>query len=387
MHTTGVDYLRYRSTAPRNLSAIVGVPEGSRLCDLCREPCPVSTWQPLDVTETHIPPGPRERDLATLPKAHLHFHLEGSMRPGTLRSLCTTHGLAVPEIRGFGSFGAFASTYAAACEVLRQPEDLERLVHEVVEDAALDGCRWVEPAFYPFHHQQRLGPQREVWRMAIEFGEAAARRHGVGVGWIAGIDRTNDTDVADRVLDVALDLVSGGAPIVGVGLHNDETGHPPEPFGRQFLRAAEAGLLSVPHAGELAGADSVRGALEVLGADRIQHGVRAVEDPALVAELAESGVVLDVCPTSNLMLSVVGRIEEHPLPELLAAGVRCSVNADDPLLFGPGIADEYQLTRDALGLDDPMLAAVARTSFEGSAAPAEVVSDAMSAIDAWLDSG
>ncbi|MGI9577256.1 MAG: adenosine deaminase [Microthrixaceae bacterium] len=325
-----------------------------------------------------------DRDLMHLPKAHLHLHLEGSMRPATLRSLCEANGLDVPQIRGFGSFAAFADTYVAACAVLRTPQDLSRLIDEVVEDAAGDGCSWIEPAFYPAHHEDRLGPQRDVWEMAFQFGQQAAERHGVGVGWIAGLDRTCDPEDADRVLDVALDLVGEGAPIIGLGLHNDEAGHPPEPFERQFARGAEAGLLRVPHAGELAGPESVRGALDVLGADRIQHGVRAIEDKSLVRQLADRAVVLDVCPTSNLMLGVTEQLEDHPLPALLDAGVRCSLNADDPLLFGPGILEEYQLARESLALDDETLAAIAGTSFSGSAAPAEIVSVAQAEIDAWL---
>jgi adenosine deaminase len=328
--------------------------------------------------------GGGRRDLTLLPKAHLHLHLEGSMRPTTLRSLCERNDLELPQIRGFGTFAVFAETYVAACSVLRASGDLGRLIDEVVEDAATDGCRWIEPAFYPAHHEERLGSQRDVWEMAVEFGERASRRHGVGVGWIAGLDRTREPEFADGVLDVVLDLLGEGAPIVGLGLHNDEAGHPPEPFERQFARAAEAGLLRVPHAGELEGPESVRGALEVLGAQRIQHGVRAVEDESLLAELAGRGVVLDVCPTSNVMLGVVDRLEEHPLPQLMAAGVRCSLNADDPLLFGPGILEEYELARSELGLDDHALAALARNSFAGSAAPDHLVASAQIGIEQWL---
>jgi len=323
------------------------------------------------------------RDLRALPKAHLHVHFEGAMRPSTLEELCARDGIPVPVPSGYGSFTQFADTYLAACEVLRSADDLRRLTFEVVEDAAQDGCVWIEPSFYPGHHVGRLGDERELWEMVFEFGREAGERFGVGVAWMAAIDRTYGMEDADRVTDLVLDLVHEGAPIVAFGLHNDEEGFPPEPFEQHFAKAGEAGLLRTPHAGELDGPSSVRGALHVLGADRLQHGVRAVEDLSLVEELAARGTVLDVCPTSNVMLSVVPAIHQHPLPFLLDAGVRCSVNGDDPLLFGPGILDEYELCRSVLGLGDDLLADVAVTSIEGSGAPEALKVDATRAIAAW----
>ncbi len=151
-----------------------------------------------------------------------------------------------------------------------------------------------------------------------------------------------------------------------------------------FAVARAAGLRCVPHAGELAGPGSVADALDLLHADRIMHGVRAVEDAGLVARLAERGICLDVCPTSNVMLSISPSLDRHPLPQLLAAGVACSVNADDPLLFGTSILGEYQLCRDELGLSDPQLADVARSSLRASAAPGTLVRSALAAVDAWL---
>ncbi|MBC7269380.1 MAG: adenosine deaminase, partial [Streptomyces sp.] len=144
------------------------------------------------------------------------------------------------------------------------------------------------------------------------------------------------------------------------------------------------GLIPAPHAGELAGPASVRAALDVLGARRVAHGVRAIEDPALVARLSAEGVVLDVCPTSNVALGVVECLSDHPLPILLQAGVRCTLNADDPLLFGPGLLDEYETARTTFALTDSQLAAIALTSVESSGAPRATVEDAATRIDAWL---
>jgi adenosine deaminase len=176
-----------------------------------------------------------------------------------------------------------------------------------------------------------------------------------------------------------------GQGVVGFGLAGNEARGAPEPYAEAFAVARAAGLISAPHAGEHAGPASVRGALDALGARRIQHGVRAVEEPALLERLAREEVCLDVCPTSNLALRVVGRLEEHPLPALLAAGVRVSLNADDPLFFGAGLLDEYTLARTALGLDDAALAGIAACSIRASGAPQATRSAALAGIRRWMN--
>ena len=321
------------------------------------------------------------RDLVALPKAHLHLHLEGGMRPGTLEELAHRSGMAVPEVRGFGDFSAFAGMYLAACEVLRTPDDLARLVGETVDDAVAAGAVHVEPAFSPLIHEARLGDPETVLGIALEAGADASARTGVCVGFLLTADRTADPSVAVELARLAARHADRG--VVAFGLANDEGRFPPEPFAEAFRVAGEAGLLRAPHAGELRGPDSVRAALDVLGADRIQHGVRAVEDPALVERLAVAGVCLDVCPTSNAALGVFP-LDGHPLPALLDAGVRCSLNADDPLLFGPGLLEEYEIVRDAFGFNDERLAWIARCSVEASGAPDTVKKDALAGIDAWL---
>ncbi len=306
------------------------------------------------------------------------------MRPSTLEELAAKAGIAVPETRGFGSFTAFAGMYLAACDVLTTYAALERLTEEVVADAALDGAVWVEPSIHLPHHNQRLGPPEQTLEVVLGAAERAADAYGIGVGLIIAADRTKDPSAA--VEDARLASKYTGRGVVGFGLANDEAGHPPEPFAEAFAIARDAGLLSVPHAGELDGPASVIGALDALGADRIQHGVRAVEDPALVRRLADSPVCLDVCPSSNLLLGVVDDLADHPLPQLVAAGVRCSLNADDPLLFGPNLLDEYQLVRATMQLDDEQLAFIARSSIEHSGAPEHVKTSAAAGVDAWLAS-
>jgi adenosine deaminase len=322
------------------------------------------------------------RDLRALPKGHLHLHLEGSMRPATLAELADDAGIPVPEIRGYGSFTAFADTYLAACRVLLTPEHFARLVEEVVEDSVLDGAVWVEFSFYAPHHRDRFGDDEAIVDMVLDALHAAGEKFGVGVGLMLAADRTEDPAVA--VGQARLAAARADAGVVSFGLANDEAIGPPEPFAEAFAIAKDAGLLSAPHAGELAGPASVWGALNTLQPDRLQHGVRAVEDPELIERLADSDIVLDVCPTSNLLLSVYPSFDDHPLPQLLDAGIQCSLNGDDPLLFGPVLLHEYEVARSDMGLDDAALASVARASISGSGAPAELKASALRAIDEWL---
>jgi adenosine deaminase len=321
------------------------------------------------------------RDLRTLPKAHLHLHLEGAMRPSTLRDMAAELGVEVPPVRGFGNFAAFSGMYVAACHTLTTPDAIRRLVREVVEDAAIDGAVWVEPAIYLPHHNELIGPPELTLEIVLEAAAEAARDFGIGVGIVVAADRTVDPSDAVDQANLAVKYVDRG--VVAFGLANDETDWPPEPFAEAFAIARDGGLLSVPHAGELGGPESVVGALDALGADRIQHGVRAVEDPELVQRLADSPVCLDVCPSSNVMLSVAPSIEAHPLPALIAAGVRCSLNSDDPLLFGPNLLEEYEIVRSRLGLDDATLADIARASLDASGAPDDLRASAHAAIDSW----
>jgi adenosine deaminase len=322
------------------------------------------------------------RDLRTLPKGHLHVHLEGAMRPSTLAELAADAGIPVPEIRGYGSFSAFADTYVAACQVLVTPEHFARLVFEVVEDSVLDGAVYVEPSFYAPHHRNRFGEDEEIVDMVLDALRAAGEQLSVGVGLMLAADRTVEPSVAVEQARLAATRVGRG--VVSFGLANDEAIGPPEPFAGAFAIAKEAGLLSTPHAGELAGPESVWGALDTLQPDRLQHGVRSIEDPELVKRLADSDIVLDVCPTSNLLLSVYPSLAEHPLPLLLDAGIQCSLNGDDPLLFGPVLLNEYELARTEMGLDDAALAGVARASISGSGAPDALKTTALAAIDDWL---
>jgi adenosine deaminase len=304
------------------------------------------------------------------------------MRPSTLTDLAAAAGVAVPPVRGYASFSEFGLQYRNASALIATEADLRRVVREVIDDAADDGALWVEPHFYPPRYTGQLGTADEVLEIVMDEGQRAAEARGIGCGWI--VSALRDFDPAQAVELAKLAARYAGSGVVSFGLAADEALFGPAPFAEAFGIARDAGLISAPHAGELAGPASVYGALDALGAQRICHGVRAIEDPALVERLATDGIVLDVCPTSNVMLAVVPSFDEHPLVRLLEAGVRCTLNGDDPLLFGPGLLAEYELVRNTMGLSDERLAQLARSSLVGSGAPVELVSDGVQLIEEWL---
>ena len=370
--------------------------------------------------DNNLPPAhaTRLRDLQALPKAHLHIHLEGAMRPSTLAELCARYGIEQPEDtrgRRFDNFGGFVKMYWAACECVRTRADLARLILEVAEDAAAHGAWWIEPAFDAERYStlregspyQLFTTQEEGWLFALEAAEAAGRATGVGIGFMSAVDRITPVERAVERASVTARLVTSQqhmihsgmacfeahhAGIVAFGLHGNEEGFPPEPFAEAFRMAlADTGLLSTPHAGEIApfpgsGPASVAAAIDHLGAHRILHGVLAVHDLALVERLAQEQICLDVCPSSNLLLNVFPSVEEHPLPRLLDAGVPCDLGSDDPLLFGPSLLDEFVMCREGMGLRDEQLATMARTSFLYSGAPQQVKEAGIAGVDAWLAS-
>lgn len=321
------------------------------------------------------------RDLALLPKAHLHLHLDGAMRRSTLAELAATRGLEAPLPASYGSFAAFGQTIVAAARVLDDADAVERVVDEIIEDAARDGAVWLELSAWPGLFCGRLGTDLEAIDLVLGAGRRAAARHGVGFGLVVAANR--DRGAAAALATARVAVARAGEGVVGFGLDGDEAACPPAPFAEAFRVARDAGLPAVPHAGELAGPRSVADALDLLGAERIMHGVRAVEDDRLVDRLAGDGICLDLCLTSNVMLSIVPSFEAHPLPELLARGVRCSINADDPLLFDTSLLREYEGCRARLGLGDSQLAQVARDSLLASAAPRVLVRRRLEDIDAW----
>jgi aminodeoxyfutalosine deaminase len=301
--------------------------------------------------------------LRAAPKAELHVHLEGTVQPATVLELARRNGVALPygnvtalrEWFRFRDFSHFIEVYGAISGCLATSDDFELVAVELARELARQNCRYAEVGFSPFFHVRRGLPEATFLDGLGRARERAWTELGVEIAWIFDIGRgirRGEVEVhrwADYTVGVAIDAMSQG--VIALGLGGTEAGSPPEPFAPYFERARAAGLHAYPHAGEHLGPESVRGALDALGAERIAHGVRSVEDPTLVAELARRGIALDVCPTSNICLGVAPSLAEHPLPALLAAGVTITVNSDDPPLFNTSLNDDVALLADPFGLD------------------------------------
>ncbi|WP_412517430.1 adenosine deaminase family protein [Actinomadura madurae] len=321
--------------------------------------------------------------LARLPKADLHLHLETAMRWTTLATLRARAGEALPSRPVAGVLEDFEPVRAAVAGVLRAPERWARLADEVLSDYLAQGVVHLEPSFVARNYRGAFPSDEHCWMHVLETFGAAAERHGVSMGFMAAVDRVRDTpESALELARLAVRLRPYG--MTSFGLHSQEMGYPGDRFAAAFRAAKDGGLLVTPHAGEFAGPASLREALDTLGADRIQHGVRAGEDADLLARLAEERVCLDVCPTSNVVLGVVPSIGAHPLPHLMRAGVPCSLAADDPIWFDTSILGEYVRCAVELGLDDAGLAALAQASITYSAAPPAVKDAASDAVADWL---
>jgi aminodeoxyfutalosine deaminase len=279
------------------------------------------------------------------PKIELHVHLEGAVRPKTLLEIARRNGYALPvesedevaALYEFRDFAHFIEVFMLTSGTLDREEDFRQIVVEYAEEAVGHGAVYLEAIF-------SLGLWRGldsdvVFTGVCDGADEARERFGIEIRLTPDIARVYSLDEALEVVRYAVKYRDRG--VVGVGLGGPEAEHPPEPYAPAFDLARSEGLASVPHAGEHAGPSSVRGALEALGARRIRHGIRAVDDPELVRELAERRVVLDVCPISNVRTRAVPTLDAHPLPELVEAGVICTVSTDDPAMFGTDLSTEY----------------------------------------------
>ena len=270
------------------------------------------------------------------------------MRPQTLLDIARRNGYALPadtvegirELYRYRDFDHFIEVWILTTNALRIEDDFRRVVVDYAEEAARHGAVYIEGIFSPIERTWRGVGWDEIFSGYCDGAQEARERHGVDVRLTPDI--TRGASPADGVELVGYAARYRERGIVGVGLGGEEALHPPEKFVDAFRLAREEGLGSVPHAGEVVGPASIWGALEALNADRIRHGIRAVEDPALVRELAARAVVLDVCPISNVRTGAVRSLDEHPLPELVAAGVSCSVSTDDPEMFDTDLTREYE---------------------------------------------
>jgi aminodeoxyfutalosine deaminase len=300
--------------------------------------------------------------VTPFPKIELHVHLEGTVRAPTLREIAKRNGYALPDdlesLYAFSDFAQFLTTFELTASALQRYDDFRQVVVDYAAEAASHGAVYLEGIFAP--GLWRGVDTDELFSGYCDGAVEARELHGVEIRLTPDIPRVYALDDAMATARFAVKYRDRG--VVGIGLGGPEVGHPPEPYAPAFDLAREGGVRSVPHAGEVVGAASVRGALEALGADRIRHGIRAVEDPGLVDELAGRGIVLDVCPLSNVRTGAVASLAEHPLPRLVAAGVLCSVSTDDPAMFDTDLTRDYEAA-EALGLS-------ARAAYEAGVAGA-----------------
>ncbi len=332
-------------------------------------------------------------DLATfvagLPKAELHLHIEGSLEPEQMFALARRNRIAIPfasveELRAAYSFSRlqdFLDIYYQGADVLRTEEDFRDLALAYFDRAAADNVRHAEIFFDPQTHTDRGIPFAVAADGLLAGMAEAERRHGLTSKLILCFLRHLDEEAAFATLKAAEPWLDR---IAAVGLDSSEVGHPPSKFERVFARAGEMGLLRVAHAGEEGPPAYIHEALDLLHIDRLDHGNRALEDPALVTRLARSGMTFTVCPLSNLKLCVVGDIDAHPIERMLRLGLRATVNSDDPAYFGGYVNDNYRALIPAGKLDAHDFATLARNSFLGSFLDDAAVSRHLAALDAYV---
>jgi len=301
--------------------------------------------------------------LRAAPKAELHVHLEGAIRPATLLELARRNGVSLPAdtVEGlrrwfrFRDFPHFVEIFVAGISCLRTVEDYELIAYEFGAEMARQNVRYAELTFTPSTHHW-MGTAYDAWFGGITRGrERAEAEFGVRMRWVYDLVRWTENDPATLLpkasygTDAAIEGAVNG--VVALGLGGNEALGDAGQFAPFFDRARQAGLHSNPHAGEHAGPVSVWGAIRALGAERISHGVRAIEDPALVQYLAEQQIALAVAPTSNICLGVYPNLDVHPLRRLHDAGVPITMNSDDPPLFDTTLNDETALLGGTFGFD------------------------------------
>ncbi|MEU4260712.1 adenosine deaminase [Streptomyces argenteolus] len=306
-----------------------------------------------------------------LPKAELHLHIEGTLEPELAFALAGRNGVDLPyadteELRTaylFDGLQSFLDLYYALMAVLRTEDDFAELADAYLARAAAQGVRHAEIFFDPQAHTDRGVPIGTVVEGLGRALERSEETHGISTQLIMCFLR-------DRSAESALETLEAAKPylhrISAVGLDSAEAGHPPAKFREVYAAATALGLRKVAHAGEEGPPEYIREALDVLGVERVDHGLRCMEDPELVDRLVSERIPLTLCPLSNVRLRAVDTLEDHPLPAMMAAGLLCTVNSDDPAYFGGYAGDNFQAVHEALGLDREQLRTLARNSFEAA---------------------
>ena len=325
--------------------------------------------------------------LRTLPKAEVHVHLEGSFEPAVLEQWAAQAGVPMPRPRErllqFEGLADFLHVLDWACGLASTRDRLAELSYGLCRRLAASGTGYADVIVNPTHWAAWHG-RLPAMIDAIDAGFSAAEEDGLPpVGLCVSLLRTQSAQAAAELVDALTALAHPRVVALSIDGNEATAGRTGPRFAQTFRRAAAAGLRRTVHAGESSGPEGVRDAIELLGADRIDHGVRAIEDPTLVELLAERRIPLGICPTSNLSLGVYASIDEHPIDRLRRAGVVVSVNTDDPVLLGASLEGEYALCRDAFAWTDDDLRAVARNSIDASFADASMKAGLIAALSRW----
>jgi aminodeoxyfutalosine deaminase len=334
-----------------------------------------------------------ETFIAGLPKAELHVHHVGSASPRIVAELAARHpGSGVPadpaELRDYFTFTDFAhfiQVYLAVVDLIRDAEDVRLLTYEIARDLARQQVRYAELTCTPFSSTSRGIPDG-AYLEAIEDARASARRDfGIQLRWIFDIPGEAGLPAAEETARIATEMPPDG--LIGFGLGGPEIGVPRPQFKPYFDRAIASGLRSVPHAGETTGPETIWDALTSLRAERIGHGTSAPRDQRLMEHLAEHQIPLEVCPTSNIATRAVDDLDDHPIKEMVKAGILVTVNSDDPPMFGTDLNSEYGIAARLLGLDAPGVAELAknavRASFLEDSAKARLSEETDAYLAAW----
>jgi aminodeoxyfutalosine deaminase len=341
-----------------------------------------------DTTDTEAAATPYADFIAGLPKAELHVHHVGSASPRIVSELARRHPGSVPadpdalrEFYRFRDFAHFIEVYLAVVDLVRTPEDVRTLTYEVAADMAGQNIRYAELTCTPYTNV-KAGVPIEAFVEAIEDARTAAERdHGVVLRWVYDVPGEFGVEAAAETVGY---LDRAPSTLVGFGLGGPEVGVPRPQFQPYFDAARATGLHSVPHAGETTGPQTVWDALQLLGAERIGHGTSSVHDPDLLAHLAERGIPLEVCPTSNIATRAVATLEEHPVRLMRDAGVTVTIASDDPPMFGTWLNKEYEIAAGLLDLDEQGIAELARTGVRCSFADEATKASLLAEIDTYV---
>ena len=338
---------------------------------------------------------PGVRDLARLPKAHLHLHFTGSMRPATLAELAAEQGVRLPHALldadplllppGDRGWFRFQRLYDAARACVRSEAAMRRIVAEAAEDDAAEGSGRLEIQVDPTSYAPFVGGLTPALEIVLDEARAASARTGVEVAVVVAASRMRHPLEARTLARLAARYAGQGpGEVVGFGLSNDERRGDTDEFAPAFALARRAGLAAVPHGGELLGAEHVSEILAHLAPDRLGHGVRAAEDRRVLDVLVAQGVALELCPASNVSLGLFAEPQQVPLGTLLDAGAQIALGADDPLLFRSRLVAQYETARTVHRVDDARLAEMARASIRASRASEETKRRLLAGVDEWL---